>query len=160
MVMALAAIAVPAVTADGRVELGEAVFQSGSISFPAGQDANYDHLNVGNDKAIAVQGAFRWFFGADPVAKNNLDIEKIQKSGEKCESCCMAEEHHGGCQGGVCASGEGGPEFGKSPDKCSACQNACSLINLEQLNVGSRQAIASGPNTLAENNVKIKTVQA
>jgi len=60
--------------------------------------------------------------------------------------------------GGTCSSG-GEPWFDESPKSCAACQNACSLINLEALHVGSRTAIASGPNTLAENNVKIKTVQ-
>jgi hypothetical protein len=153
MVIALAAIAVPAVTAGGGCKegvLGEAQFQTGDISFPAGQDANYDQLNVGNDKAIAVMGAWG-FWGWDPVAKNNLNIEKVQKSLQECKSCCEAEEHG---HGDISAAW-----FGASPDKCSECANACSLINVEQVNVGSRTAIASGPHTLAENNINIKTVQ-
>ena len=154
MVIALAAIAVPAVTANGEggcskdTVLGDAMFQTGDIKFPAGQDANFDQIDVGNDKAIAVGPAFGFFF-VDPVATNNLVIEKAQKGADNCKSCCESEEN-GGPQGN---------SFGESPNGCSACQNACSLINLEQIHVGNRETIASGPGTVATNNVKISTVQ-
>jgi len=154
MVLAVAAIAVPAVTADGGCKdsvLGEAVFQTGDISFPAGQDANFDQINVGNDKAIAVAGPMR-FFGFDPVAKNTLNIDKVQKSLQECKSCCETDQKE-------MPQGATVMEFGPSPDHCSACQNACSLINVEQIKVGDRTAIASGPSTTAENTVNIKTAQ-
>jgi hypothetical protein len=152
MVIALAAIAVPAVTASGSCNehmQGEAAFGPGKIAFPSGQDSNFDQLTVGNDQAIAA-GVPGWFFWGDPVAKNNLNIEKVQKSVKECKSCCEArEETKDGKE----------VEIGESPDKCQSCQNACSLVNLEQIHVGTRIAIASGPRTLAENNVNIKTVQ-
>jgi len=153
--MAVVAIAYPAVADKEKggcggwsSPLGDAMFMSGDIKFPAGQDGNYGQVNVGNDKAISTMGA--WRFGADPVATNNLNIEKIQKSLGECKSCCEGSEADGGAPT---------VEFGESPHECAACKNACSLINLEQINVGSREAIALGPSTSATNNVNIKTVQ-
>jgi len=80
------------------------------------------------------------------VAKNKLTIEKAQESLGECSSCCLGAEQNGA-------------SFEASPEDCAACKNACSLINLEQINVGARTAIASGPSTTAENEVTIKTLQ-
>ena len=68
--------------------------------------------------------------GLDPIPKNNLEIKKNQDSGE-CE-CCSS--------GNV------------------SCQDCCTKVNLEQVTVGNRDAMAFGLSE-ATNNVKIVTNQ-
>jgi hypothetical protein len=118
--------------------LGEAIFETkNAITFPAGQNANFDQLIVGNDKAIAVEPAFNRF-GFDPKAENNLEIIKKQTTVDNCSPCCSAEVYD---------------------TDCEACADACSLVNVEQVKVGDRMALASGPHAFATNNVKIVAIQ-
>lgn len=70
--------------------------------------------------------------GIDPIATNNLEIKKNQDSGE-C-ACCQAV------------------------DPSPSCEDCCIKVNLEEIIVGNRDAMAFG---LAEatNNVKIVSNQ-
>ena len=108
---------------------GDGIFETdiSAIRFPAFQDTNVDSLDVGNDKAIAF-GSF-WQTGfRSPKATNNLEILKNQDSGT-CEPC-------------------------QSIDNVSPCQDSCFKVNLDQIKVGNRDALAFGP-AFATNNVKI-----
>ncbi len=144
MVLAIAAsFVIPALAQDmmWREEiLGEAVFEGMSeLKFPAGQDTNIDMLSVGNDKALAF-GSTWGAHGIDPTAENNLDIKKNQDSGS-CNSCCDSEA----------AIDNASP--------CAVCQDACTKVNIEQIKVGNREALAFGFGTHAMNNVNIVTNQ-
>ncbi|MCJ7444041.1 MAG: hypothetical protein MUO26_05855 [Methanotrichaceae archaeon] len=116
--------------------LGQAEFLSNPITFVAGQDTNIDQLEVGNDKAFAYGPGWGW--AADPHATNNLLIEKSQHAVDNCSPCCT--ENSVGLD-------------------CEACKNGCSVVNIEQIKVGSRTATAIGPSTWATNNVKIVATQ-
>jgi hypothetical protein len=70
--------------------------------------------------------------GIDPVATNNLEIKKNQDSGE-C-ACCQAL------------------------DPSNPCKDCCIKVNLEEIIVGNRYAMAFGLSE-ATNNVKIVTNQ-
>jgi hypothetical protein len=137
MVLAIALLSVPAmgqqsaVAGEGNVDiLGDAIFEAeGSVfRFDTFQDTNFDSVTVGNDKALA----FGWYAKDYANAQNNLEIKKNQDSGE-C-NCC----------------GEIDPVLG--------CSDCCYKVNLEQIKVGNREAMAFGFAS-AENNVKIVTNQ-
>ena len=100
--------------------------EGSAFKFPEFQDTNVDSLTVGNDKALAIGNLWG---NIDPTATNNLEIKKNQDSGE-C-TCC-----HGGI------------------DNASPCQDCCIKVNLEQVKVGNREAMAFGFAS-ATNNVKI-----
>jgi hypothetical protein len=120
---------------DCKGVLGEAIFETeNAITFPTGQNANFDQLVVGNDKAIAIQPPWQ---RVDPTATNNLEIIKKQENIDNCSPCCSAEVYD---------------------TECEACADACSLVNVEQVKVGDRMAIAVGQ-AVATNNVKIVAVQ-
>ncbi|MDD1742414.1 MAG: hypothetical protein LUQ47_03680 [Methanotrichaceae archaeon] len=142
MVSALAALAMASGERggckDGDCGLGEAIFETkNAITFPTGQNANFDQLVVGNDKAIAVAPLFNRF-GWDPKAENNLEIIKKQETIDNCSPCCGSDLYE---------------------LECDSCADACSLVNVDQIKVGDRTAIASGPHTFATNNVKIVAIQ-
>jgi hypothetical protein len=99
-----------------------------AFRFPELTDTNVDSLTVGNDKALAI-GSF-WRRGPMAVATNNLEIKKNQDSGA-CECCSSGDV---------------------------SCQDCCIKVNLEQINVGNRNAMAFGF-AAATNNVKIVTNQ-
>ena len=121
--------------------LGEASFAGMSeLRFPAGQDTNIDLLSVGNDKALAF-GSNWGFGGIDPEAENNLEIKKNQDSGT-CNSCCESDA-----------------AMLDNTSPCATCQDACTKVNIEQIKVGNREALAFGFGTHATNNVKIVTNQ-
>jgi hypothetical protein len=101
-----------------------------AFKFPEFQDTNVDSLTVGNDKALAIGNLWG---NIDPTATNNLEIKKNQDSGE-----CTC------CNGGI--------------DNASPCQDCCIKVNLEQVTVGNREAMAFGFAS-ATNNVKIVTNQ-
>ena len=72
--------------------------------------------------------------GIDPIAMNNLKIKLNQDSGD-CE-CCQA------------------------PDSFSPCKDCCTKVNIDQIVVGNRDALALGPGfEVATNNVEIVTGQ-
>jgi hypothetical protein len=110
---------------------GDGVFETdiSAIKFPAFQDTNVDSLVVGNDKAIAFGSLWQTGFRS-PKATNNLEIKKNQDSGE----CAACQDFNG------------------------TCTDSCLTVNLEQIKVGNRDALAFGFAT-ATNNVKIVTNQ-
>jgi len=109
-----------------------------AFKFPEFQDTNVDSLTVGNDKALAFGNMWG---NIDPTATNNLEIKKNQDSGE-C-TCCKDERDRNSpgesCQG-------------------NSCQDCCIKVNLEQVKVGDREAMAFGFAT-ATNNIKVVTNQ-
>ena len=157
--MALAAFAAPALAqtamiGSGGVDiLGQGIFETGgnAFRFPAAADTNFDSIEVGNDRALAIGGSAQfagWFSSnnAAVTAQNNLKIKKNQDSGD-C-ACCQAL------------------------DSTSPCSDCCTKYNVEQIKVGSRSATAIGlsfqgafpfawnsASTLAQNNVEIVTNQ-
>jgi len=109
--------------------LGTGIFETdGSlIRFPEAQDTNIDTLDVGNDKALAFGNI--WQKTPVATATNNLEIKKNQDTGE-C-ACCSAEEFG----------------FGN-------CSDCCIKVNIDQIRVGNREAMAFGFAS-ATNNIKI-----
>ena len=102
--------------------------ESSAFRFPDFANTNIDRLSVGNDRALAFGGLRQ----RSPLttATNNLVIKKNQDSGD-CECC----------------------------DSVGAgCQECCLKVNMEQIRVGNREAMAFG-NAIATNNVKIVTNQ-
>ena len=117
------------IAGSGSVDiLGDGIFQTdiSGIRFPSFQDTNVDSLEVGNDNALAFGSSD--FFAKKPIAENNLEIKKNQDSGT-CEPCS-----------GI--------------DNLSSCQDSCIKVNLEQIKVGNRYALAFG-SAFATNNVKV-----
>lgn len=151
---AVPALAQSALAGTGGVDiLGQGIFETGgsAFKFPADADTNFDSVEVGNDRALAIGGAVQRAgpFGtnlAAVTAQNNLKIKKNQDSGE-C-ACCQAL------------------------DPSCPCKDCCTKYNVEQIKVGSRSATAIGlslqgafpfawnsASTLAQNNVEIVTNQ-
>ena len=136
MVLALAMISVP-VWGQGLAGSGGAdilgknggIFETegSAFQFPVSQDTNVDTLTVGNDRALAFGNP--WRRAHETVATNNLEIKKNQDSGE-----CVC------CNGGI--------------DNASPCHDCCIKVNMEQVNVGNREAMAFGSAT-ATNNIKV-----
>ncbi|MCX6680886.1 MAG: hypothetical protein NTX42_11075 [Methanothrix sp.] len=150
LAMALAAFAAPALAqtamiGSGGVDiLGQGIFETGSsaFKFPAAVNANYDSIDVGNDRAraIGVGGPQNGAFNDNTkqvTAQNNLKIKKNQDTGDS--------------------------------QTCSACSPK---YNIEQVKVGNRDALAIGvggfqggifndnaASVLAQNNVEIVTNQ-
>lgn len=150
LAMALAAFAAPALAqtamiGSGGVDiLGQGIFETGegAFKFPAAVNANYDSIDVGNDRARAFGfgNAQLGLFNDNThqvTAQNNLKIKKNQDTGDSqtCTSCS--------------------PKY-----------------NIEQVKVGSRDALAMGIGSLqvgvfsrnaisvlAQNNVEIVTNQ-
>lgn len=137
MVLAVAMLSVPALAGGmspcGAVDVlgsGGGIFESESsaFQFPEFANTNFDRLTVGNDRAMAFGGIRQ----RSPLttATNNLVIKKNQDSGD-CD-CCY--------------------------DCGGSCQECCLKVNMEQIRVGNRDAMAFGA-AVATNNVKIITNQ-
>jgi hypothetical protein len=150
LAMALAAFAAPALAqtamiGSGGVDiLGQGIFETGAgaFKFPVAVNANYDSIDVGNDRARAFGfgNAQLGLFNDNThqvTAQNNLKIKKNQDTGDS--------------------------------QTCSACSPK---YNIEQVKVGSRDALAMGVGSLqvgvfsrnaisvlAQNNVEIVTNQ-
>ena len=151
LAMALAAFVAPALAqtamiGSGGVDiLGEGIFETGAgaFRFPAAVNANYDSIDVGNDRARAFGFGPTGQFGLfndntkQVTAQNNLKIKKNQDTGDS--------------------------------QTCSACSPK---YNIEQVKVGNRDAFALGAGSLqvgifsrnaisvlAQNNVEIVTNQ-
>jgi len=151
LAMALAAFAAPALAqtamiGSGGVDiLGQGIFETGAsaFKFPAAVNANYDSIDVGNDRARAIGVGFGGQIGAfndntkQVTAQNNLKIKKNQDTGDS--------------------------------QTCTACSPK---YNIEQVKVGNRNAMAIGfgslqggifnhnaVSVLAQNNVEIVTNQ-
>lgn len=123
LAMALAAFAAPALAqsamiGSGGVDiLGQGIFETGSgaFKFPAAVNANYDSIDVGNDRAMAIGagvGPGIGLLGANfgtVSATNHLKIKKNQDTGDA--------------------------------QTCTACSPK---YNIEQVKVGNRAATAIG----------------
>ena len=122
---------------DSKDVLASGIFETGesSIKFPAAQDTNIDSLVVGNDKALAYGSIFMKTPKA--TATNNLEIKKNQDSGA--------------CQ---CCKNELTSVEGQNSLSTSDCTDCCIKVNVDQIKVGNRDALAFG-SSAAENNVKI-----
>ncbi len=146
MVLAVAMLSVSALADRGDrgcgdkdvIEMGIFETEETMLKFPAGQDTNIDSLEVGNDKALAYGNI--WQKTPRAVATNNLEIKKTQDSGD-CECCEKTRIHEPVIQGN-----EGAID--------SDCRDCCTKVNLDQIKVGNRDALAFGFAT-ATNNVKI-----
>jgi len=123
LAMALAAFAAPALAqtamiGSGGVDiLGDGIFETGAgaFRFPAAVNANYDSIDVGNDRALAIGAGVGPGIGILGVntgtitATNHLKIKKNQDTGDA--------------------------------QTCTACSPK---YNIEQVRVGNRQATAIG----------------
>ena len=148
MVLAVAMLSVSALAGcDGEGVLASGIFETeeSSIKFPAGQDTNIDSLEVGNDKALAYGSIFMRTPKATAV--NNLEIKKNQDSGN-CKNgedeCCM----------NTLRSVEEPEEGSRTVVETADCADCCIKVNVDQIKVGNRDALAFGF-AAAENNVKI-----
>jgi hypothetical protein len=114
--------------------LGTGIFETdGSLArFPEAQDTNIDTLNVGNDKALAFGNI--WQKTPVATATNNLEIKKNQDSGV----------------GGYFNTTEYLPDG----TEIYGCKDCGIKVNIDQIKVGNREAMAFGFAT-ATNNVKI-----
>jgi hypothetical protein len=99
--------------------------EGSAFSFPEFQDTNIDTVTVGNDRALAFGNIWQKNPGA--TATNNLEIKKNQDSG-------------------ACICSNGGID--------NASPTCCIKVNMEQVNVGNREAMAFGSAT-ATNNIKV-----
>jgi hypothetical protein len=133
-VLAMAMLSVPVlaqgIAGNGGVDiLGQngGIFETegSAFKFPEMQDTNIDTLTVGNDKALAFGNI--WQKTSLATATNNLEIKKNQDSGV-C-NCC--------------------PSTVDFP-----CSDCCIKVNIDQIKVGNRDAMAFGFAS-ATNNVKI-----
>jgi hypothetical protein len=133
----MAMLSVPAISqnyglaGNGGVDiLGTGIFETdgAAFRFPSMQDTNIYSLDVGNDKALAFGNI--WQKTPIATATNNLEIKKNQDSGE--------------CN--------------RIIDNVSPCQDCCIKVNLEQIKVGNREAMAFG-RASAANYIKIVTNQ-
>ena len=147
--MAVAILSVSALAGcDGEGVLASGIFETeeSSIKFPAGQDTNIDSLVVGNDKALAYGSIFMRTPKATAV--NNLEIKKNQNSG----ACTNGP---GGCCMNKLISREANTQTGEtSAIQTEDCTDCCIKVNVDQIKVGNRNALAFGF-AAAENNVKI-----
>ncbi|OYV11004.1 MAG: hypothetical protein CG446_922 [Methanosaeta sp. ASO1] len=116
-----------------------------SIKFPAGQDTNIDSLEVGNDKALAYGSIFMRTPKA--TATNNLEIKKDQDSGACPNQCCM----------NTLSSSES-TQAGPVVLQTANCADCYIKVNVDQIKVGNRDALAFGFSS-ATNDVKILATQ-
>ena len=144
MTLAIAILAVSAMAQQARIASGgtdildHGIFETDNdaFQFPVFADTSFDSVQVGNDKATAfgMDHGFPFGFRNGPAnAQNNLEIKKNQDSGV-CEPCPCIDEN-------VCP-----------------CDDACLKVNIEQIKVGNRAALAFGAAS-ATNNIKIVTNQ-
>ena len=120
--------------------LGTGIFETdGALTkFPEAQDTNIDTINVGNDKALAFGNI--WQKTPLATATNNLEIKKNQDSGKCGDNCCEPWVKSEEPDGTVVESTD--------------CKDCCIKVNVDQIKVGNRDALAFGF-AAAENNVKI-----
>jgi len=141
LVLAIAMLSLPAMAqgnyglaGSGGVDiLGTGIFETDGalIRFPEAQDTNIDTLEVGNDKALAFGNI--WQKTPVAAATNNLEIKKNQDSGT-CVPCTL---------------------FPDDPESTEFnCKDSCIKVNVDQISVGNREAMAFGF-AAATNNVKI-----
>ena len=137
MALAIAMISIPAMAqgnyglaGSGGVDiLGTGIFETDGalVKFPEAQDTNIDTLNVGNDKALAFGNI--WQKTPIATATNNLEIKKNQDSGVSHNVTDLINGLYD-------------------------CTDCAVKVNVDQITVGNREAMAFGFAT-ATNNVKI-----
>jgi hypothetical protein len=143
LVLAMAMLSVPVmaqgIAGNGGVDIlgrdgNGGIFETdgSAFRFPDREDTNVDDLTVGNDKALAFGNI--WQKTPLATATNNLEIKKNQDSG--LNTCCNATKQNA----------DGSYEEG--------CQDCCIKVNIDQIKVGNREAMAFGFAS-ATNNVKI-----
>jgi hypothetical protein len=111
---------------NGRVDiLGTGVFETDGAAF---RFPSMQDTNI-DSLIVGNDRALAIGPGIDPIATNNLEIKKNQDTGA-C-ACCSAEEFG----------------FGN-------CSDCCIKVNIDQIKVGNREAMAFGLSE-ATNNVKI-----
>jgi hypothetical protein len=136
MVLAIALLSVPAlgqqsaVAGEGNVDvIGDAIFEAEGSVF------RFDTFQDTSFDSVTVGNdkalAFGWYAKDYANAQNNLEIKKNQDSGD-CECCSEIDQ--------------------------TTCSDCCYKVNLEQIKVGNREAMAFGFAS-ATNNVKIVTNQ-
>lgn len=140
MALVIAVFSIPAIAqsyglaGSGNVDvLGNGIFETDGTAFrfPEAQDTNIDSLSVGDDKALALGNI--WNKHSLSSATNNLEIKKNQDSGS-C-NCCN-----------------------RIIDNTSPCKDCCTKVNIEQIHIGNRNALASG-SASATNYIKVVTNQ-
>ena len=136
MVMLSVPVLSQGIAGNGGVDILEkngGIFETtgSAFKFPERQDTNIDTLTIGDDKARAFGN--NWQKTPIATATNNLEIKKNQDSGE-C-TCCN-----------------------RIIDNVSPCLDCCIKVNLEQIKVGNREAMAFGYAS-ATNYIKIVTNQ-
>ena len=133
LVLAIAMLSVPVmaqgIAGNGGVDIlgtNGGIFETegSAFRFPEASDTNFDSLTVGSDRALAFGGI--WQKAPITIATNNLEIKKNQDSGA-CDCCTSGD---------------------------ASCQDCCLKVNLEQVTVGNRNALAFG-SAAAVNNVKL-----
>jgi hypothetical protein len=133
-VLAIAMLSIPAFAqgmgGSGSIDIfgkNGVIFQTegSAYLFPEFQDTNADTMVVGNDRAMAF--GVPWHRAPVTLATNNLEVIKNQDTGE-C-NCCY---------GNVSPS----------------CQDCCIKVNIDQIKIGNRDALAFGFAS-ATNNVKV-----
>jgi len=145
MVLAVAILSVSALAGcDSKAVLATGIFETkeSSIKFPAGQDTNIDSLEVGNDRALAYGSIFMKTPKA--TATNNLEIKKNQDSGACPDQCCDPYTRIYNAT----------PVPAVLELESHDCKDCCIKVNVDQIKVGNRNALAFGF-AAAENNVKI-----
>ena len=139
MVLAIAILLAPVMATDayggdGLDILNDGIFETdgSGFSFPVDYtDTNYDSVQVGNDKATAFGTDSGFPFGFRNGPANAENNLEIKKNQDS----------------GACAACE------------TECVDSCLNLNIEQIKVGDRAALAFGFAS-AVNNVKIVTNQA
>ena len=143
IVLAAALFMVPAlVLAEEHQANGGALRSDGTeLSFPDLTNANFDGVTTGSDSALAFGPEWGFKSSIPPKAENNLELKKDQETGMSGINTTSPEQ----------AAFMGAT--GQTPHNITD-----PTINVEQIKLGNRQALAFGSAT-ATNNIKITVVQ-
>lgn len=117
---------------DNLVSAGLYQSDGTSLRFPQVNNVNFDSITSGNDNALAFGPEWGFKSSIPPKATNNLEITKAQKAGTSGTSSID-------------------PNYGFQI-------NNSTTINIEQIKLGNRQALAFG-SAVATNNIKITVAQ-
>ncbi|MGA9098001.1 MAG: hypothetical protein WB392_03625 [Methanotrichaceae archaeon] len=137
IVLAAALFVVPALVLADENHANGGAFRSDSteLSIPDMTNVNFDGVTTGSDSALAFGPEWGFKSSIPPKAENNLEIMKNQQSG----------------MSGTNTTSPGQIGYG-------AYNITNPTINIEQIKLGNRQALAFG-SAIATNNIKIDAVQ-
>ncbi len=153
LIMALAMLSISGASNEDLDMLGvdkaDTILESdqNSLIFPETTDGNYDILTIGNDKSFAFGPSI------DPIAANNLEIRKNQDSGD-CVCCNPSYKQILPIPIYVNSTMQNMQRNQNNALEISTCQDCCIKMNIDNINVGDRTAIAFGFSE-ATNNEKI-----